>query len=280
MVDLLGSKEKNELEENGYTVVRNVFTQDEVDKIKKVYESIRFELLKEGKIKQSKKYPIASLYPRLRDYHYKNDYIRQIALDPRLFNIIESCVQEEALLVSTSYYFKGPGMKEMPDHQDNYAIGADPVTSYSAWISLDHADKENGGLRFYPKTHKLGLLPPKKISKDLIEAFSDEGQVPDLPDKYNEVDYLTTAPGDVVIFTGDSVHGSTDNLSKYRFRNSLLIHYAGQSVERLILNFNHLINKEGIRVRRRLNTRPKITENNKSVFAIKQAGYYENNGWT
>ncbi|WP_127531425.1 phytanoyl-CoA dioxygenase family protein [Paenibacillus kobensis] len=270
---------KENLETNGYMIAKGLFSKEQVDILKLEYELIWLRLIKEGKVSLEKENPIASLYPRLRDYHQESDTIKKQILSPRLVRTVEELIEEESLVVSTSYYFKGPGVQGLPDHQDNFAIGAAPGTTCSAWISLDSSYPANGGLYFYKGSHKLGLLPPIRRLDNIQESFSDYGQMSLLPDNYEKV-YLSTEPGDVVIFSGDTVHGSLKNETAHTFRRALLVHFAGVGLERLILNFNNLIDRNGNRVRRRLNTTPKITENHGSIFAVTEGNYYGNNGWT
>jgi len=278
MATRMTAADKEFLEKEGYIVIKGVFSKEEVDEIKQEYESHWLELLSQGRIRQRMKRPYESLYPRVRDHHLKSSIVLKHILAPKVVDIAEEIIGEEALVVSTSYYFKGPGMSGMPIHQDNSALGVYPGTSLSVWISLDDSDVENGGLVFAPGTHKLELLPPKVISKDIKFQFTDEGQEVEVPDGYRLV-HVSAQAGDLVIFNGNIIHGSGPNETKDRFRRALLVHFGGISVERLTLNFNHLINRQGQRVRKRLNTKPKVAETQESVFSYKVADYYKTTGW-
>jgi len=274
----LGNVHLNELETKGYTVVKNVFAKSEVKEITQAYESRWLELLSLGKIKQKSNRPYESLFPRVRDYHLLNSVIRNYVLDTRITSMAEKVLGEECLIVSTSYYYKGPGMRGMPIHQDNSALGVFPGTSLSLWISLDDSYQENGGLIFAPGTHKLPLLSSKETSKDVAVAFSDHGQMVELPEG-SGLEYLHAKSGDVVLFNGNMIHGSPDNVSKDAYRRALLIHSAPVGTEKLSLNFNNLLDKNGNRVRRRLNTAPKVVEGQPSIFSLMQAKYYNLTGW-
>ncbi|MFE6796927.1 phytanoyl-CoA dioxygenase family protein [Paenibacillus chitinolyticus] len=260
----------------GYLVLNDVYTPEEVSELIRQFDLHWVQLTASGQIIQNGNRPLESLYPRLRDYHRKNEKIKRLSLKPQLFAYLEQLIGEEALIISTSYYFKSPSTRGLPLHQDNYAFGVSPGTTYAAWISLDSSDEGNGGMTFVPGTHSLDLQVPEGDASDVRRYFSDEGQW--LKD-YETADMVKVAtnPGDVIFFNGNIVHGSSDNLSRHRFRRSLLIHFTGVSVEKLALNFNNLMDKTGARVRRRLNTDTKITEGQDSVFSIQEADYFA--GW-
>ncbi|WP_217559675.1 phytanoyl-CoA dioxygenase family protein [Paenibacillus sp. GbtcB18] len=260
----------------GYLVLNDVYTREEVSELIRQFDLHWVQLTASGQIIQNGNRPLESLYPRLRDYHRKNEKIKRLSLKPQLFAYLEQLIGEEALIISTSYYFKSPSTRGLPLHQDNYAFGVLPGTTYAAWISLDSSDEGNGGMTFVPGTHSLDLQVPEGDTSDVRRYFSDEGQW--LKDyETAETVKVATNPGDVIFFNGNIVHGSSDNLSRHRFRRSLLIHFTGVSVEKLALNFNNLMDKTGARVRRRLNTDTKITEGQDSVFSIQKADYFA--GW-
>ncbi|EGL18535.1 MULTISPECIES: phytanoyl-CoA dioxygenase family protein [Paenibacillus] len=260
----------------GYLVLSDVYTPEEVNELIRQFDLHWVQLTASGQIIQNGNRPLESLYPRLRDYHRKNEIIKRLSLKPQLFAYLEQLIGEEALIISTSYYFKSPSTRGLPMHQDNYAFGVSPGTTYAAWISLDGSDEGNGGMTFVPGTHSLDLQVPEGDTSDVRRYFSDEGQW--LKDyETAEMVKVATNPGDVIFFNGNIVHGSSDNLSRHRFRRSLLIHFTGVSVEKLALNFNNLMDKTGARVRRRLNTDTKITEGQESVFSIQEADYFA--GW-
>jgi ectoine hydroxylase-related dioxygenase (phytanoyl-CoA dioxygenase family) len=268
---------KNFFEAEGYAVIRQVYTQEQVDEINREYNKVWFDLLRRGEIVQKTNNPLGSLFPRLHDYHQKNENISKITLNPDIFKILEELLGEEALLISGNYIYKEPGSGGSACHQDNYSIGASPGTTYSAFVCLDKHDKENGCLFFVRGTQNWELQPIDLDNGEVVKHFSDSGQEILIP-KGCEMVHVETDPGDVVIFNGNVLHGSGPNVSPYRYRRSLLMFFAAASLERITMNYNLLINKNGERVRRRLNTNPKITEN-KSVFLFKEGDYYANNGW-
>ena len=239
------------LKEKGFVTIKNAIKKEDVDILIQEYEKIWISLLKDSLIKQNPDKPLGSLFPRLRDYHKKNAVISNFLFNSNVFEIVKSAILKEPLLISTSYYFKSPNTPGLPLHQDNYAFGVYPGTTYAAWISLDSSDIENGGLRFVENSHDAPLYEPDVETDDIKYYFSDKGQELNIAQKAKVVD-VNTEPGDIIIFNGNIIHGSTKNVSKDRFRRSLICHFAEESVESLALNFNWLYNRYGERVRKEI----------------------------
>ncbi|UFJ42453.1 phytanoyl-CoA dioxygenase family protein [Brevibacillus humidisoli] len=248
----ISSEQKAFFEQEGYLIVKGLFSQQEIDEIKEEYRKLWLEMVAEGEIAQDKARPVESLYPRLSNHHRVNDVAARYMLDERTRGVVEQLIGEEALVIQTVYYFKAPGGRGLPLHQDNYDIGVTPGTTYTAWVSLEHSTKENGGLFLVPGSHRFELAVPVPIE-------GDEYHFPhtiSIPDGYKTIS-LETEPGDVVYFTGNTYHGSHKNQTRHSFRQSFVTHYAASSVERITLNHNMLVNSKGERVRRRLNPTPK-----------------------
>ncbi|MGA5691447.1 phytanoyl-CoA dioxygenase family protein [Cytobacillus pseudoceanisediminis] len=244
--------EKNFYEQEGYIVIKNVFTKQELSELKLIFEKEWLNMIRENVIQQDKKSPLNSLFPPIRSVWYENEEFRNWLTKGKLFQIVESFLGEEALAVGSTMFFKGPGAKELPMHQDNYDIGAYPKTSCAVWIGIDATDEENGGLTIVPKTHTLGMLSPRIPGHKSIYGLA----VP-IPSGYEKV-RIETEIGDVVIFDGDLLHGSGPNKSDYRFRHAIVTHFAGVSTEKVFVRHDELINKNGEKISRPLNKKHSI----------------------
>ncbi|GMX63785.1 phytanoyl-CoA dioxygenase family protein [Paenibacillus elgii] len=269
---LVRTKEKAFFEEQGYLVVRGAYDPEQLEEISAEYLSIWLGLLASGEIVQHPDRPLESLYPnRLRDFHRGNEKIVKFMLEPRVIATLEELIGEEPVAVQSSYYYKPPGTRGLGYHQDNYHIGVWPGTSYAVWVSIDPADEENGSLLFVPGTQKLDLVSAEVLPGS-CNAYGSE--VLCVPEGYEPVQ-IRTSPGDVVIFNGNIYHGSTRNKSAYRYRRSFVTHFAGASLEKVTLNYGYLVDKHGGRVRRKLNSSPKIIEMQQSIFTYKDTALYD-----
>ena len=274
MKNLISKEQIEEFHKKGFINVKGVYSVQEVNSINNQFRNHWIQLVQNGEIHAKEDRPLESLFPRMRDYHRKNPVIMKHTLKSEVFDLMKAVIGEEPLVISTSYYFKSPTTRELPLHQDNYAFGVFPGTTYAAWVSLDYTDEQNGGLQFVRGTQEKELEDPEKDPTNVREYFSDKGQEINVP-KGSYVENITTNPGDVVIFNGNIIHGSTANVTKDRYRRCLLTHFTGVSVERLALNFNKLVNREGEKVRRRFNNNTKIAEKQGTIFSIKDAGYFD-----
>lgn len=249
---LLNSEEKNFYEQHGYLILKGMFNQHEIDEIKEEYRKLWLQMVANGDIVQDQERPVESLFPRLSNHHRVNEVAARYMLDERTRGVVEELIGEEALVIQTVYYFKAPGGRGLPLHQDNYDIGVTPGTTYTAWLSLEHSSEENGGLFLVPGSHRFELAVPVPIEGD---EYLFLHTIP-IPSGYNMIN-LQTEPGDVVFFDGNLYHGSHRNRTEHHFRQTFVTHYCAASVERITLNHNMLVNSKGERVRRRLNFNPK-----------------------
>ncbi|CAM4435235.1 phytanoyl-CoA dioxygenase family protein [Paenibacillus tarimensis] len=263
---------KEELEfyhEQGYLLKKGVFAEDELQELTNEYTKIWFDMLAAGEIVQKPEKPIDSLFPRLRDHYRTSDYVRQFSVHPAITGIVEDLIGEEPVVVQSTYYIKAPKTRGIPIHQDNYDMGIAPGTTYSAWLSVNASDRENGGLYVIPKTHTYNLVVPHITHN--VDRY-ELSEIYDLPESYEIVD-LSTEPGDMVFFNGNLIHGSYNNATENRFRQSFVVHYAGASLERTSVNYNYLLDKQGNRIRRRLNLEPKAVATQGPIFTWKDKGY-------
>ncbi|MEK3788538.1 phytanoyl-CoA dioxygenase family protein [Paenibacillus sp. FSL K6-1230] len=253
MSDQVTPKQKSFYEDWGYTVLRGVLSQEQVKRVNHSFHQVWIDLLRSGEIVQDAGNPVESLFPRLRDNHLTRSDIAELLLSDAIFDIASTLLAEEALAISSSYYFKAPGTRGLPMHQDNYSVGAAPGTTCSIWVSLGHSNEANGGVYVVPGSHKLGLLKPELAESSL----SEYGEKLELPQGYEKLQ-LELFPGDAVAFHGNLVHGSGENREKSRFRHAHVTHFTGVSARSVNINHNTLMNRQGERVRRRLNTAPKL----------------------
>ncbi|SDZ37854.1 phytanoyl-CoA dioxygenase family protein [Bacillus sp. 166amftsu] len=236
---VLSPEQLNFYEENGYLVVKKLFSTEEVNKIIKECFQVWVEMLRTSEMSQFDS--LENIFPTITGIHKRNESLTKYMLDPRVIDILEAIAGEEVLAFLQNYYFKAPGGKSIPIHQDNWETCAYPGTTYAAWISLDQSDSKNGGLFFVPKTQNSSIL------EDQSNLIIQEG--------LQAID-LTTGPGDVVFFNGNIYHGSHSNTSN-RFRRTFLTHYVGKSVEKIAINHHSLIDKHGNKIRRKYNLSPR-----------------------
>lgn len=142
-----------------------------------------------------------------------------------IVEIVERLVGGKASAIGGEFFYMRPGTPGFSTHQDNYYIEAPPDAFVSVWIALCKVGPENGGLVFFPSTHRLGALPIRQ-GKTLL----DPGQNPRaqaieclVPDEFQATD-VHLEKGSVAFFHGFLAHYSRANQSN-GFRYSLLLTY-------------------------------------------------------
>ncbi|MFE1984916.1 phytanoyl-CoA dioxygenase family protein [Streptomyces mirabilis] len=229
----------SDFEENGFVVVRGLFSGAEIDELCAEFAALHaagpvpghFEPRATGATGAAGGGgPVDPLdaHPRVMHPHRINELSLRRLLDPRLRRILETLLGEEVLAAQSMFYFKPPGARGQALHQDNFYLRVEPGTCVAAWIACDAIDRENGGLEVVPGTHRMDLFCPEEADAEL--SFVRE-YVPPPPGL--AVVPVDMAPGDVLFFNGSLVHGSGPNRSADRFRRSFIGHYVGRPTHRI-----------------------------------------------
>lgn len=245
LVEYLSREQVDFFHETGYLIVKGVLNASEVQEIKAHFD----ELVTKGPIPGCFDIPVKGTaaddplkqFPRLLAPEKVSEVARRYAIHPRVMSIFADLFGEEPLSAGTMYYFKPPGARGQALHQDNYYLRIEPGTCIGAWIAIDTADQENGGMVIVPKTMAIDLQCPHRADSDQF-TYGDEVDVPDglspLP--------MDMHPGDVLLFNGNTIHGSYPNRSKDRFRRAFTVHALGVSSQKAGHHlFGNLVDRHG-----------------------------------
>jgi hypothetical protein len=224
----------------GFAVARQLLTPDEIALIGTIFmdqaQGGPVEGLSEIRHLDTPRYtdkdPLRH-YPRMMQPHLHPDkpvgpVARRYMLDPRFHVLLKACIGAEPLAVQTMFYFKPPGARGQALHQDNFYLRVKPGTCVAAWIAVDDADEENGGMVVVPGSHDMDIVCPDRA--DPCRFFTTE-HVP-VPAGLRERPVPLKA-GDVLFFNGSLIHGSYPNTSSNRFRRSLIAHYVPEGTTEL-----------------------------------------------
>jgi ectoine hydroxylase-related dioxygenase (phytanoyl-CoA dioxygenase family) len=218
----VSAQDKQSFNQNGFILIRNVFSQEEVA----FYLDHYMRMRESGNVPGDTHIANPSIndpllrYPRMLQMHRWDEVSLRWLLDARLNACLTELLGREPYAVQTMIYFKPPGARGQALHQDNYYLRAQPGTCVAAWMALDRCDELNGCLQVVPGSHRWPILCT--VPADTTRSFSEvtvpipEG-TPVLP--------VRMEPGDVLFFLGGLVHGSLPNTTHDRFRRSLIAHY-------------------------------------------------------
>jgi ectoine hydroxylase-related dioxygenase (phytanoyl-CoA dioxygenase family) len=234
-----------EFKDHGYTVVRGLFSAEEVAHYCDHYMALREAGSYPGDfggIDMNSSDPLKR-YPRMIHMHRWDELSLQWMLDERLARTMTELLGTEPYAVQTMLYFKPPGARGQALHQDQFYLKVQPGTCIAAWLALDDCDEENGCLQVVPNSHSLPLLCTVKA--DLTQSFTDV-TVP-LPEGMHSEPVIMKA-GDVLFFNGQVIHGSYPNVTTDRFRRSLIGHYIVGEAEQVARFYHPALRMDGTTV--------------------------------
>jgi phytanoyl-CoA hydroxylase len=222
-------------QDEGYTLVRGLFSDEEVDFYRRHFMTLRkkgkyqddFSGVKSSDEEINRADPLQK-YPRMIHMHRWDEVTLRWMLDDRLRQHLNAFLGRDPYAVQTMLYFKPPGARGQALHQDQYYLRAHPGTCVAAWLALDPCDEANGCLEIVPGTANLPIMCTTKA--DTTQSFTDVA-VPLAAGM--DPKPMIMEPGDVLFFNGTLIHGSFPNTTSDRFRRSLIAHYVSGEAEQL-----------------------------------------------
>lgn len=224
---LLTEEQVAQFHKDGYLILRQFFTPEEIDTLRETFMAQNVDGPVPGLSEISASYaptdPL-SFYPRMMHPHRHPELpvgplSLRAMLDRRIESVLRSLFDDEPIAAQSMFYFKPPGARGQDLHQDNYYLRVRPGTCIAAWLAVDRADPENGGLVVVPGSNTLDIVCPERADPS---AFFTTDHV-SVPEGLEEVP-LTLEAGDMLFFNGSLIHGSYPNKSA-RFRRAFICHY-------------------------------------------------------
>ena len=217
------------LREHGYAVVRDVFPAAEMAEIAgeaaSVYEqamthpcsyrdkNLQFELVRDPET--GARFVIQAYW-----FAWINPRLEALRRDPRVFALLEPLLGRDIKQIANQIHWKPPGapfatyryhqdlrFRERPELFGDLIGG-----SVTMGLAVDPQNAENGGLQVYPGSHRMGYLG---LSEDgtIMKGRNDEAAFKAAGLDPAELVQLDLAPGDAVLWTLLTVHGSGWNRS-------------------------------------------------------------------
>lgn len=216
----IAREEIDHYHEDGFLIVREVFTPDEVAALAAEADTLvgRKELIDTQNIRcrwqdhvETKQCtfdcfdPVIDIGPVCRYFAY----------DQRILSVLRLIYDDEAHLFKDKLIFKPPGATGYALHQDYIGWREFPESFITVIVAIDPTEASNGATEVFPGYHKQGYLSPRD---------GDYHHLP--PEAINETKgiVLELAPGDVAMFGGFTPHRSAPNTSG-RWRRQLYLSY-------------------------------------------------------
>ncbi len=230
---LLSQAQVSQYQRDGYLVVQDVLTPEEVDAFVDYENESKPEGWRENLM-----------------HHKTDDIWRRVATHPRIIAMATQLNGAAPLIVQTMYLEKKPSGEDGKAgtgtalHQDLHYLPCEPATLMACWVAMSDTDSENGGLAVVPGSHTGELrsthrtenvddhdsweveydmvAPDGRRWKEKMYSF----EIDDLD--HSEVKRLEVPRGSAVFFTGKTIHGSYGNRSRDRVRRAFAVHYVAE----------------------------------------------------
>ncbi len=209
--------------ENGFAVVKSVFTEEEIARAHVVSDRIKAEM-ESGALKSRGNSQVicdgesgqarACFWVSMLD-----EYLDQVRTDSRLLQILEPMIGNSIRQLTNQFHWKPPGtnisvsfhtdrVNRKPD--DHFRDLANSFVQLG--IAIDPMTADNGPLLIVPRSHlsteeireEHGNYSNGHPSRELLanRGYTDEDLVP-----------VLLEPGDVALWHPDTIHGSDENTS-------------------------------------------------------------------
>ena len=214
---------------NGYTVVRGLFSHEESDAL--VEHMLDWQAGRNPIEGMSTREP--EQWDRTLNQHFLDPVAMQWMLDPRLRPLLRDCMQDEPEGVQTMYFFKGSTQGR---HQDQFYLPG----CMSAWIALVDVGQHNGTIWVQKGSHRKHLVMPRELNHPSGQDFSigvDYGSAVEKVFEENAREHgleevpVEVGKGDVVLFHGMIIHRGGPIGEPGSFRHVLANHYVPRGFE-------------------------------------------------
>jgi ectoine hydroxylase-related dioxygenase (phytanoyl-CoA dioxygenase family) len=219
MIPTLSAEQKYQLNEDGFVVLENLFTVEEMNEVAERIES--FQRRHEESLQATESG--ASGISRADEITFtdhlaeKDPAIRAFCERPEFVAISTQLLGPDIDLYWNQSVFKQPECaKEFPWHQDDgYGI-VDPSPYLTLWLALNDATPENGCISVMPGSYKRGLIEHWESPIGNVCYSSDEA---------DQGIRVPVKAGSLIVFWSLTFHKSGPNVSDGT-RKAFVIQYA------------------------------------------------------
>lgn len=228
---MLDLSQKTFYDTHGYLVVEKLFTNAELDPIRRridrivaapddVPEGVRVgregDTAKDGDGKENGHSIRSTAFLVRFDAQFK-DFARQ----EKLLGLVRGLVGPRVKVFRDQMLLKPPKGQAKPLHQDQSYFRVQPADALvTAWIALDEATIDNGCMTYVPGSHRHGVFP---VDRDPDRPVH---HVPQTGDLQLPAPVACPVPaGSVIFHHGCTLHASDDNHTD-TWRRAVIFHYA------------------------------------------------------
>lgn len=231
-------QQKAFFEDQGYLVVENLLTQQELDacrdEIRRLHHvAVELEQNKDPKFRCFQREPFAQdatvdglpALRKIEETHVFSPVFEKLAAHPKLVPVVQNLLDQDLLLFRSTLMLKPAFHGSIHAlHQDSSYWPMHPPRLLTVSIALTDSSPENGCFQVIPKSHEWGMLQWGTIWKRQDESLSNVEEI-----DTSKLMHVPLKAGSVLMFHSLLVHGSGPNKSP-RPRNTALYAYFSPAV--------------------------------------------------
>ncbi|REE94609.1 ectoine hydroxylase-related dioxygenase (phytanoyl-CoA dioxygenase family) [Paenibacillus taihuensis] len=217
---MLNAEQLKHYEEQGYVILENLFSNEEMDRIRSIIDVFDWEGEEALKVGSKGFNNIPNQINFTCNLARRHENLEQFICDRRFVDLTTTVLGPDIRLYWDQSVYKRPEAdRDFPWHQDNGYVPTDPVEYMTCWLALEDATLENGCIWIQPESHKKGFVEHKKTDIGWQCYF---GEDPGMP--------VPLRKGSMVIFNSLLFHRSTPNRSQGT-RKAYVIQYSVEGVK-------------------------------------------------
>ena len=243
--DFLSPEQIKSFDENGYAVVEDAFTSDEIEKVLEKIDPFEFNVTEALKGLDGGKFFISRAEEITFTTHLvtQSEELKEFSKHEVFTGICKDLVGDDVRLYWDQAVYKKPGTKdEFPWHQDNGYTFIEPQAYLTCWVALTDTDETNGCPCVMPGLHRKGTLH---------HETTDIGY--EIPLDSSDSVTLPLKAGSIAVFSSLTPHRTGPNLNE-DIRKAYILQYAPEGSKRLI---SHSLSEE-------------VNEESRQYFVLKE----------
>ncbi len=232
--------------EQGYAIVRGVFSPDEIARIAAAVDTVHAEGVAHGRsFRHGNLFynvaPDATGDPLVRMVQwpsYHNAVLNAVRLDPRWVDLLAPLIGDNLKQIINQLHWKAPGsMGDFAWHQDSRFRKPDAAyrnlgDSYiQTGLAIDPHTRASGAMRMIPNSHRSGPLDLDTSTEVLGNEMTDDALRGAGVDPADVID-LEMEPGDIAMWSPYLVHGSGRNTADHQRRLYINGYVSAQDCDR------------------------------------------------
>ncbi|MBZ0299590.1 MAG: phytanoyl-CoA dioxygenase family protein [Anaerolineae bacterium] len=214
--------------ENGYLVVENALSLEEVDELRR--ETVAICRGQRGPIRNAYTHSpeetddeVIQRYLCIHFPHKISEIMYRYLAHPVIVDVLTKVIGPNIKSMQSMLFVKSAGKPGQAWHQDEDFIPSRDRSLTGAWMALDDATVENGTLWLLPRSHQPGVLWPQEQQND--PRFDCTVESYDFPYREEDAIPVNVKTGAIVFFNGYLLHRSLPNNAKTGYRRVLVNHY-------------------------------------------------------